>query len=717
MLARVQIVEAWTATACDRVRPENGSQQASSPLQLRSRAPAARRSNLRPEEVSIAKGVILVLLLNALALGAALALGVRLRTNGRAELGVAVTMLWNALVMCPVYVLGLTNHLYPRTLAWTSAAFFASVYLVARGPDRRALERELWRALWGLVRLPFSALREAARARSMVLLAVVFTGAMLAWTFFCAYLTPSWRGWDALWYHEPIVGFSIQNHGFRIVDLQLTNAGAQKINAYPRLVEMTQLWFVIFTDRRSIDMVGHLAAPALALAVYAMARRHTHRVVAMALGCTVLLMPACAMMLGSTYVDEHNAAFVVAGACFATRPTLRLRDALMAAVCLALAVGSKQMALVPAGVLSLITATRVILRARGRWLPSTATILGGAVLIGAVAAVTYVRNWIHFGNPFWPDLKYDNARLGIHWPGAFEWKAGEYEAGVNRLDMNLPVSEFLTDLYRIPYSVPRGYYTQTYEYGLGTAWVVLPIAFVATCVLAFTPLLDLLGLALRRQSLRPAPETRNATLVALTLVPMCYFTPALWGARYQIAAVGLALVLVAWLAGRTGLEHLGDNVAGALSVMAIISFFWTTPRWWLTWGEAIKLASVPWPEREFTPASALSLELDPRAASPITKDVGLAREKQLGPGALLVFDEGYSAYMALFWNNEFSNQIMWVHEGPDFLERVRHTDATWLYCANSDPHLGELRRADSGWKEIGTLQVEHYGSVFRRTQW
>ena len=53
-----------------------------------------------------------------------------------------------------------------------------------------------------------------------------------------------------------MVAFAIQNHGFSMVDLPF--GGAQKINVYPRLCEMTQLWFVIFTDRRVIDMVSHV---------------------------------------------------------------------------------------------------------------------------------------------------------------------------------------------------------------------------------------------------------------------------------------------------------------------------------------------------------------------------------------------------------------------------------------------------------------------------
>jgi hypothetical protein len=295
------------------------------------------------------RGLLLSTLLNVLAVGAALAVGLRAKLAGRAELALATIMAWNFLVICPVYALGFMNRLDARTLALVSAPWFATVFAIARGATPlRTFAPELGRAALGLARLPFDAVAVTARAKSLAAIGVVFTLVMLAWTFACAYLTPSWKQWDALWYHEPMIGFAIQNHGFAFVDLPPGHA--QKINGYPRLCEMTQLWFAIFMDRRVIDMVGHVAAPALALSVYVIARRYTHdAVLAIALGCALILTPACSKLLGSIYVDAHSAAFVLAAAHFATRLELRLRDALLATMCLTLAVGSKQMAMVPVG--------------------------------------------------------------------------------------------------------------------------------------------------------------------------------------------------------------------------------------------------------------------------------------------------------------------------------------------------------------------------------
>lgn len=661
--------------------------------------------------------MLLSAVLNALAVVAALALAVRARLGGRAERALAVIMTWNFLVMCPVYALGLTNHLTARALAWTSAPFFAVVFVAARGRTPwAAFAARLARAGLEIVRLPFDAIVLCARARSLAALAAAFTLAMIAWGLWCSYLSPSWKQWDALWYHEPMVGFAIQNHGFAFVDLPA--GGAQKINGYPRLCEMTQLWFVIFTDRRVIDMVGYVAAPALALSVFVLAVRYgCERVVAVALGCALVLMPASVRMLGSVYVDAHNAAFVLGGAHFATRPKLRPGDALLAAVCLALAVGSKPMALVPSAVLGVVAAARLLGEARRRPAAVAGAIALGFSLIAASAAAVYLRNWVHFGNPFWPDLKYENPKWHIHWPGYVEWGTNQFDRGTGRIDMNLPLSDLLEALYKIPYSYQLPQYDQMWEYGIGMTWVVFPLAVAATAALCFVLARDVAGRLLGIPGWRAAPDTFNLVPLAATLAAIVRASPALWGARYQIAAAGLALVMIGWVAGRRGFQGFGEGVAGALTAMSFVSFYWETPRTWLKWSEAKALARIPYPRREVTPAPAIAPGLEIWNGSPVTLDVGLAREKQLGPGAVLAFPDAYGVYMALFWNNTFSNRAVYVPSGPGYLDRLAQAGATWAYCATGDPTCADLSRPDSGWELVGRLDVENHGSVYRRTRW
>jgi hypothetical protein len=657
------------------------------------------------------KGFLLSGALNILAFAAALALGLRAKLSGRAELALATIMIWNFLVMCPVYALGFTGHLDARTLALVSAPWFVLVLAVARWrtPLSR-FARDLLQTTVSLARLPLDACLVTLRARSFVAIGVLLTLSMVAWTFICAYLAPSWKQWDALWYHEPIVGFTIQNHGFAIVDLPLDVGGAQKINGYPRLCEMTQLWFVIFMDRRVIDMVGHVAAPAIALSVYVMARRYTRDVtLAIALGCAMVLMPACAKLLGSTYVDVHNAAFVLAGAHFATRPKFSVSHALIASICLTLAVGSKTMALVPVGILSLVAAGRLPFYERARPLASIATIAFGMVLIGGMMASVYYRNWVHFGNPFWPELRYDNDKWGIHWPG-------QGDVGFEGLKSATPASTLLELLYEVPGSLARPL-DQLYEYGIAVPWVGIPVAVVGVGALLFALVRHALGLVVRRPSWRAAPETLNLVPLVVTLAASLKLSPALWGARYQIAAVGLLFVVVSWVAGRPGLDSFGKGVAGAVTALGIASFFWITPRTWLSWSEAVALAKIPFPLREFTPATEVSPTMPGFDGSPVTKVAGLAREKELAPGAVVAIPGNYGIYLALFWNNEFSNRVVYVPDAVDWVGQVMKTEAIWTYCPSGSALCSALHAPGSGWEAIGPLDVERHGTVFRRTRW
>lgn len=60
-------------------------------------------------------------------------------------------------------------------------------------------------------------------------------------------LAPS-ESWDGFFYHEPIVGFALQNQGFRMVSLP-PSVVVQGVNGYPRLCAAFALWFVVFTDK------------------------------------------------------------------------------------------------------------------------------------------------------------------------------------------------------------------------------------------------------------------------------------------------------------------------------------------------------------------------------------------------------------------------------------------------------------------------------------
>src|SRR5690349_12925522 len=122
-----------------------------------------------------ARGVLELALLNLLALAAAMSVAARVRFEGRAERALATGILWNAIVLVPIYVLALPNLLTPSRLAVISA-LFSSIVLAASTFRRRPADvaRELLRHAWHALRLPFDGIREAWSARSIATIGVIF---------------------------------------------------------------------------------------------------------------------------------------------------------------------------------------------------------------------------------------------------------------------------------------------------------------------------------------------------------------------------------------------------------------------------------------------------------------------------------------------------------------------------------------------------------------
>ena len=163
---------------------------------------------------------VLLAFLTLLAAFASVAVALRTKPAGRTELALTSCIVWNAIIGAPIYALGLTHHLSATPLALLSAAFSTSVLVGAswRGSIGRSV-REVASGVVLIVTLPFEGLAIATRARSVVTLALALVAFLIVYLGIASYFTPSWRQWDALWYHEPIIGFTIQNHGFSPVDL------------------------------------------------------------------------------------------------------------------------------------------------------------------------------------------------------------------------------------------------------------------------------------------------------------------------------------------------------------------------------------------------------------------------------------------------------------------------------------------------------------------
>ena len=130
----------------------------------------------------------------------------------------------------------------------------------------------------------------------------------------------------------------------------------------------------------------------------------------------------------------------------------------------------------------------------------------------------------------------------------------------------------------------------------------------------------------------------------------------------------------------------------AASVMSIIVFVWMKPRWiWLP-SELAKLAAVPYPEREVTPAAKVSNAIDFHSGSAITREAG--RERELKPGEVFAWDSTH--FPALLWNNSFTNKVIYVGPGPGYLARLNAVGARLALCQNGAAYCAELAAASSG---------------------
>jgi hypothetical protein len=642
---------------------------------------------------------LLLFVLSALAAVAALGVAIRLRPSGRAEMLLAIVVLWTALVALPIYALGLARAVTPAHLALGSAAVsFATLAAVRSRRPLRPWATELAKTAASLLRLPVDAVRLAWRERSIVLVGLVFFYAVIVWTLVQAYFAPASPAWDCLWYHEPKIGFFIQNHGFSEIALP---RGLQKINGYPSLCELTQAWFVIFTDRRIVDVANALYTPALALCGYVLAyRRSREQVLAIGWGLAVALLPAALREIQSTFVDAEGAVFVVAGVHFATRPEYRLRDAAVTALCVTLAVASKSTSLAPAGVTTIIALARLVrLHARPRPRATFALAAAASALILAAVAQTYLRNWLWFHNPLWPDARVNIDALNIHWPGDFDFRRANMQYGGHddAMDYNLRFRDLITDLYAFPYSVHVWQVDEVHGYGIAFAWVILPLGLLGIVIEAVVAA----RLALMKRFGREIVQSRladayNALLVALPLLAILLTSQALWRARLNIASVALFVPFAHWFTSTPTWRRLGEGAVAISVATHVMMSWWAQPQWWVSPEKLAKMMATPYPQREMMPefGSAISLR------------AGQLREAQLVDGTLAVFttDEA-SVFPTLFWNNRYSNRVAYVPSGPTFVADALALNPTWIVLDDPNPAIRVLEA--KGWVQEGNLYDSH----------
>jgi hypothetical protein len=633
-------------------------------------------------------------LLTAVTSLAALCLAIRTRPSGRAELLVSWTLLWNALVLVPIYAFGLANRLYASTVGFAAVVLAVAVFAVAaRGVGALPLLRQARTALGGLARLPIDAIAMTWRARSFSVLGVICVIALIAWTTTTAYFAPPCIHYDSTWYHDSIVGFTLQYHGFQFVDVPGTLV---RVNCYPRASEMTQLWFVLFTDRRLIEIVSCLFAPAIVASVYLLCRRFTRQTVtAIGLACAFMFIPAGMIQLQSTAGDLYTTLLLISGMHYAIRSPFRVRDAWLVAITLVLGIGSKYITVVAVGVIGLSATARLVANYwRERRSTVVWTVSSVFVLVCTMGGITYLRNYVYYGNPVFPHIVNDR------WPGGIEKGQVRGNLGV---DLNIPTSQLIDHLTAPPTaSIPDGMPVQSY--GMGVPFILLPLTLAAVCA----ALLELVRAGAARKVGAPVRPQRWRDLGALgcmviVSVATLYTSPARWGARYNLMSVAVAMALICWLCQHRNLRRLGEGTSSLMIVTGLMAAWWREPLFLTRPSQLWALISTPFPQRE--------VALD---RGPTGKEFGPVRESLLGDGEIVAFNERYGMFPSLLWNSRFSNRLIYIPGTPDFVAQAEAAGARWVICENGDAYCDAVRAPGSAWDSVGHASVESVGQVYHR---
>jgi hypothetical protein len=635
----------------------------------------------------MAFGFILFAGLSLFAALAAIAVSVRLAYEGRAAQTLTAMVLWHAIVLLPLTWLCWTNHLSRFAAGMlVSSASLGSFTLSFLGREPTQHARALAQACLGILRLPLDGIRRAFQCSAFAAFGALFSFGTMLWTTWLSYLAPS-SAWDGIWYHDTIVGWAIQNHGFRLVQVPLT---LENVNGSPHFSETLNLWFVLFTDRRFIEMPNSvIAAPMLVMALYAIARRFAPTPAnAIAWAISLYLMPACLLQLRSSYVDVHVAALFLAAVYYTTRPTLRLRDASMAALTLGMFGASKPLALPWMGILGILCLSRALVTdVKRRPLVALGTALSGVVVAITIASPIYVRNWLLHHNPLWP-VQIDVGRFDVHW-------AGNIEPVIDQ-----PYKKLLGEILAMYVPGHDFHDPRAGGYGLGFPFFVLPWSLLMLPVACVTVLFSVFKRPFDR-------STWSLVLISVIIAATWPTAPKEWLARYNIQIVAGLAFIAAWSGTRRWTRGVSDALASVTIGTSMIMLYWADPGWSVSFDAAMKLAELT--PRERASWEAVDYSFESKAAA--------AREAEIGEGDVVAFTDVHT-FPSLLWNEAFSNSVIYIQSGmgDGFLSRVDSAGAKWIASTPGTPDYQTLKAHSERWQEVGLMSQSPPWVVFRRVR-
>jgi hypothetical protein len=644
----------------------------------------------------IALGYVLCATLSLLALSASVSAAVRIGVKPGAELALASLVLWFGVILTPIHLLGVLNLLWPSYLALCSIALSALVFLAAaRGRGVGAHWAQTRRDALATAQHALDVMRRTLHAGPLTAAALLTFILALSWTAVLTYLLPS-DAWDGVWYHDLTVGYAIQQHGYGNIELPRTDI--QQGNGYPRNSEMMSLWFVIFADRKFIELPSVLAAIPLALAVYCLCQRYgSEPATSLLWAVGLVLLPGARLEMRTTYIDLLFGAFLITGYYFASDPELDAKRNLLAFAALGLTLGAKGLALLAVPPLGLLALAILAWNQRKRGVLHLAgAAAAGAALLLLLGGVSYVLNWLRHDNPFYPI----GMKLGpLEFTGVLPYA---------RLDVN-SFHNIADNLLSPPQPGKDFADTRVSGYGL-FGFFVVPLALLAAVALG----VEWVRLVLR-SAIDKAPAAtlgRTSALVAISVVAAVglWKSAAIWAARYNLGAVAVAVVLVHWFSRRFARPNaLSFGAATAAFVTNVAMWWWSDPGWGPKGivsgvGDVVKLMQTPRVERAGT--------------SPLhEKSTVLARERELGPGDLVIWSDDCE-FPSLLWNERHSNALEYrpASGSPErFVDDAERSNARWLVATAAQAAV--LKSRPERWQFVGLTHQNHGPEpIFRRVR-
>jgi hypothetical protein len=462
---------------------------------------------------------------------------------------------------------------------------------------------------------------------------------------------PTWS-WDCVWYHLTQSRLIVQEGTIHYWFGPADGSGPLiYANGYPRLVETFTAFHLLVLRSEALVSAGQLGWGLVgAGVVVAWGRRlGIPRPTALLLGAGFLLVPAVFLQLHTTHADVATGSQTLALAYLVFAPKVS-RAVFVAAVAVAGGlVATKTSGILLVSLLLPVLVVRLLLPARSA--PSRrlswGVVIGVGLLAFAIAATRPALNYAHTKNPFYPAA----VKLGpLHFPGPMTEE--EIAGGKAFLRSDDAVARILL-LWR---KAPRDIFPDVKDRPFGETfnYFTFPAAGVG------------LLFALRRR--------KGAALGLLTTAAMALMVPASWWGRFVLPVPAVALLL-------TGLP---------IGEFARRRGFFTRPRWSVV-GVLASSVLAGLLLRDLGLYARGYRMLPPLREAALRDDLSwlfhapfiAARDREIGPGDCILFDEAVS-FQGELWNASTTSRLVFARSDnlPAFLEAVTRERPKWVVVAD-----------------------------------